>query len=77
MFYFFDQSRLLTLQEETATPHDENANEQTKAAAENHAEDSAKAAETLIPAFPNGRRVSNVQTQCCNGFKTSGVCNLL
>lgn len=48
--------------------HDENENE-------------TKAAETesikMTPAFPNGRRVSQVQTQCCNGFQESGVCQIL
>ena len=28
----------------------------------------------LAPAFPNGRRVSQVDQACCGGFKKSGVC---
>ena len=31
----------------------------------------------LKPAFPDGRRVSYGQTQCCNGFNQSGVCNII
>ena len=31
----------------------------------------------LKPAFPDGRRVSNGQTQCCNGFNQSGACNII
>ena len=53
------------IQEPEAPKQDENQNE-TKP------ED-----EGLKPAFPNGRRVSMANTQCCNGFQESGVCNIL
>ena len=52
--------------------HDENANEKTVV-------ESGKTSEDLLtPAFPsNGRRVSQVDQQCCGGFKQSGVCNVM
>ena len=49
---------------------DENGNDTGK--------DADDGGETMLkPAFPDGRRVSAVQTQCCNGFNQSGVCNIL
>merc|ERR1712008_391273 len=52
--------------------HDENANEKTVV-------ESGKTSEDLLtPAFPsNGRRVSQVDQQCCGGFKQSGVCSVM
>ena len=48
---------------------DENANEATEAVAEE-----TNAEPLLSPAFPNGRRVSQVDQACCGGFKKSGIC---
>ena len=50
---------------------DENANETDKMTKEDAGD------EEMTPAFPNGRRVSQVQTQCCNGFQESKACNIL
>ena len=52
--------------------HDENANETT------NAETKTKSEDLLTPAFPdNRRRVSQVDQQCCGGFKQSGVCAVM
>ena len=48
-----------------------NDNETTKVATKEDAEP------LLAPAFPNGRRVSQVDQQCCGGFKKSGVCAVM
>ena len=49
---------------------DVNDNETTKAAPVTKED----AEELLAPAFPNGRRVSQVDQACCGGFKKAGVC---
>ena len=50
---------------------DENANETEKEATKEEAD------ENMTPAFPNGRRVSQVNQQCCNGFQESKACLIL
>ena len=48
---------------------DENDNEATEEAVKE-----TNAEPLLAPAFPNGRRVSQVDQACCGGFKKSGIC---
>ena len=44
---------------------------------ENQNETKTEDDEAMKPAFPNGRRVSMANTQCCNGFQESKTCNIL
>ena len=61
------QTNFLSAQAPVAAKQDENQND-TKSADEEPG---------ITPAFPNGRRVSMANTQCCNGFQESGVCNII
>ena len=49
---------------------DVNDNETTKV-------EKTEAEPLMAPAFPNGRRVSQVDQQCCGGFKKSGICLIM
>ena len=56
-----------TFQNKNYEKHDENANETPIV-------ESKTSEDLLTPAFPdNQRRVSQVDQQCCGGFKQSGV----
>ena len=52
-------------------------NNNEDAAAEEFEGDNDDPQTLLKPAFPDGRRVSYGQTQCCNGFNHSGVCAII